>query len=114
MKVRKAIIPAAGYGTRMLPAKKAMPKEMLPLVDKPAIQFIAEEAAASGIEDILIIIGEQKNTIVEHFSPSPRLEEVLRDDYPQLADDIKRLSRLANITFILQPEGVRGLGAAVL
>ena len=114
MKIRKAVIPAAGYGTRMLPATKAMPKEMLPLVDKPAIQFIAEEAAASGIEEILIIIGEHKFSIVDHFSPAPELADAIEDKHPDLAAQIRRLSSIAKISFIKQPEGIRGLGSAVL
>src|SRR5690606_24762441 len=77
-KVRKAIIPAAGYGTRFLPATKAMPKEMIPIVDKPTIQFIVEEAIASGIEDILIITGKLKRPIEDHFDSNPELEESLR------------------------------------
>ncbi|MBR5942245.1 MAG: UTP--glucose-1-phosphate uridylyltransferase [Clostridia bacterium] len=114
VKVRKAVIPAAGYGTRMLPATKAMPKEMLPLVDKPAIQFIAEEAAASGIKEILIIIGEHKYSIVDHFSPAPELADAIEDKHPDLAAQIRRLSSLAKISFVKQPEGIRGLGSAVL
>lgn len=78
MKVRKAIIPAAGLGTRFLPATKAQPKEMLPIVDKPTIQFIIEEAIASGIEDILIITGRGKRAIEDHFDRSLELEEELR------------------------------------
>ncbi|MGO1249519.1 MAG: sugar phosphate nucleotidyltransferase, partial [Streptococcus thermophilus] len=77
-KVRKAIIPAAGYGTRFLPATKAMPKEMIPIVDKPTIQFIVEEAIASGIEDILIITGKLKRPIEDHFDSNPELEENLK------------------------------------
>ncbi|MFW5838935.1 MAG: sugar phosphate nucleotidyltransferase, partial [Bacillota bacterium] len=74
MKVRKAVIPAAGLGTRFLPATKAMPKEMLPIVDKPTLQYIIEEAVASGIEDILIINGRNKSSIVDHFDRSVELE----------------------------------------
>ena len=74
MKVRKAVIPAAGLGTRVLPATKAMPKEMLPIVDKPAIQYIVEEAVAAGIEDILIITGRNKEILEDHFDRSPELE----------------------------------------
>jgi UTP--glucose-1-phosphate uridylyltransferase len=114
LKVRKAVIPAAGYGTRMLPATKAMPKEMLPLVDKPAIQFIVEEAAASGVEEILIVIGEHKYSIMDHFSPAPALADAIEKKHPDLAEQIRKLSRLAKISFVKQPEGVRGLGSAVL
>ncbi|EUJ59158.1 UTP-glucose-1-phosphate uridylyltransferase [Listeria fleischmannii FSL S10-1203] len=74
MKVRKAVIPAAGLGTRFLPATKAMPKEILPIVDKPTIQFIVEEAVASGIEDILIVTGKGKRAIEDHFDSVPELE----------------------------------------
>lgn len=77
MKVRKAIIPAAGLGTRFLPATKAHPKEMLPIVDKPTIQYIVEEAVASGIEDILIVSGRGKRAIEDHFDKSYELEETL-------------------------------------
>lgn len=78
MKVRKAVIPAAGLGTRFLPATKAMAKEMLPIVDKPTIQFIVEEAKASGIEDILIITGKGKRPIEDHFDSAPELEQNLK------------------------------------
>ncbi len=77
MKVKKAVIPAAGYGTRFLPATKAQPKEMLSIVDKPAIQYIVEEAVAAGIEEILIINGRNKESIVNHFDKSPELENAL-------------------------------------
>jgi len=76
--VKKAVIPAAGYGTRFLPATKAQPKEMLPLVDKPVIQYVVEEAVESGIKDILLIIGRGKRTLEEHFSKNYELEEQLR------------------------------------
>ena len=79
-KVRKAVIPAAGLGTRVLPATKAMPKEMLPIVDKPAIQYIVEEAAASGIEDILIITNRGKGLLEDHFDRAPELEARLAQD----------------------------------
>ncbi|KYD06681.1 UTP--glucose-1-phosphate uridylyltransferase [Bacillus atrophaeus] len=78
-KVRKAVIPAAGLGTRFLPATKAQPKEMLPIVDKPAIQYIVEEAVESGIEDILIITGRNKRSIKDHFDRSAELEFNLRE-----------------------------------
>ncbi|EAC3250723.1 UTP--glucose-1-phosphate uridylyltransferase, partial [Listeria monocytogenes] len=78
MKVKKAVIPAAGLGTRFLPATKAMPKEILPIVDKPTIQFIVEEAVASGIEDILIVTGKGKRAIEDHFDSVPELENNLR------------------------------------
>src|SRR3546814_8445586 len=74
----KAVIPAAGLGTRFLPATKAMPKEMLPVVDKPAIQYVVEEAVAAGIQDVLIILGRNKNNIANHFDAMPELEDKLR------------------------------------
>lgn len=80
MKVRKAVIPAAGLGTRFLPATKALAKEMLPIVDKPTIQFIVEEAKASGIEDILIVEGKQKRSIEDHFDSAPELEQNLKEN----------------------------------
>ena len=114
MKVRKAVIPAAGFGTRFLPATKAQPKEMLALVDKPVIQYVVEEAVASGIEDILIVIGKGKHAIENHFNRSPELESLLagRGD-SKTADELKGISEMAKITYILQPEPL-GLGHAVL
>ena len=82
-KIRKAVIPAAGFGTRFLPETKAMPKEMLPIVDKPTIQYIVEEIKASGIEQILIISGHAKRAIEDHFDSSPELEEHLSERSPQ-------------------------------
>lgn len=114
MKIKKAIIPAAGLGTRVLPASKAVPKEMLPIVDKPAIQYIVEEAVASGITDILIITNRGKNVIEDHFDHSIELEEMmrLRGNYEMLRE-LKAVARLANIYFIRQKE-TKGLGDAVL
>lgn len=113
MKVRKAVIPAAGLGTRVLPATKSMPKEMFPIVDKPAIQYIVEEAVKSGITDILIITNRGKGIIEDHFDCSPELEANLKkggknDFYNQVTD----ISKLANIYFIRQKE-TKGLGHAV-
>ena len=113
-KIKKAVIPAAGLGTRVLPASKAMPKEMLPIVDKPAIQYIVEEAVKSGIEDILIITSRGKTTVEDHFDRSPELESRLlasgkTDVYNQLVD----ISNLANISYIRQKE-TKGLGHAIL
>lgn len=113
MKVTKAVIPAAGLGTRVLPATKSMPKEMLTIVDKPAIQYIVEEAVNSGITDILIITNRGKGIIEDHFDRSPELEQRLletgkRDVYEQVVS----ISRLANFYFIRQKE-TRGLGHAV-
>src|SRR5690554_1264498 len=113
MNVRKAIIPAAGLGTRFLPATKAQPKEMLPIVDKPTIQYIVEEAAASGIEDIIIISGRGKRAIEDHFDISYELEEKLaqKEDYEKL-EMVRSISNLANIHYIRQKEPL-GLGHAV-
>ena len=113
MKITKAVIPAAGLGTRVLPATKAMPKEMLPIVDKPAIQYIVEEAAASGITDILIITNRGKGEIADHFDISPTLEDaLLKAGKTDLYDSIKDIHKLANIQFIRQIE-TKGLGHAV-
>jgi UTP--glucose-1-phosphate uridylyltransferase len=114
MKIRKAIIPAAGLGTRVLPATKALPKEMLPIVDKPAIQYIVEEAAKSGIEDILIITNRGKSSMEDHFDRSPELEQRLAaSGKTKMLDEIIDITKLANITFVRQKE-TKGLGHAVL
>ncbi|MDR3644397.1 MAG: UTP--glucose-1-phosphate uridylyltransferase [Clostridia bacterium] len=114
MKVRKAIIPAAGLGTRVLPASKAIPKEMLPIVDKPAIQYIVEEAAAAGIEEILIITSRGKTVMEDHFDRSPELEQRLEaSGKQQMLDEIIAVTKLANITYLRQKE-TKGLGHAVL
>ena len=112
-KIRKAIIPAAGLGTRFLPATKAQPKEMLPIVDKPAIQFIMEEAIDSGIEEILIITGRNKRSIEDHFDRSLELEQQLKVQGKY--DLLKMVEQISEITvhFIRQKEA-RGLGHAVL
>lgn len=114
MKIKKAIIPAAGLGTRVLPASKAVPKEMLPIVDKPAIQYIVEEAVASGITDILIITNRGKGVIEDHFDHSIELENMMRTrgNY-DLLRDLKTVAQLANIYFVRQKE-TKGLGDAVL
>jgi UTP--glucose-1-phosphate uridylyltransferase len=113
MKVKKAIIPAAGLGTRFLPATKAQPKEMLPIVDKPTIQYIVEEAIASGIEDILIITGRNKRSIEDHFDKSLELEiELKKKNNEDLLHLVEDLSNLANIHYIRQKEP-RGLGHAI-
>lgn len=113
MRVKKAIIPAAGLGTRFLPATKAQPKEMLPIVDKPTIQYIVEEAVASGIEDIIIISGRGKRAIEDHFDTSYELETKLaeRGKY-ELLEQVQSISNLANIHYIRQKEP-RGLGDAI-
>ena len=113
MKVRKAVIPAAGLGTRVLPATKSMPKEMLTIVDKPAIQYIVEEAVNSGITDILIITNRGKGIIEDHFDRSPELEErLLASGKQDVYDQVVGISKLANIYFVRQKE-TRGLGHAV-
>ena len=114
VEVRKAVIPAAGLGTRFLPATKASPKEMLPLVDKPLIQYAVEEAVASGIEDIIIITGRGKRAIEDHFDRSVELEENLKSSgKAQLLSQMRHISTLANFCYVRQPEAL-GLGHAVL
>lgn len=113
MKVRKAIIPAAGLGTRFLPATKAQPKEMIPIVDKPTIQYIVEEAVNAGIEDILIISGRNKRAIEDHFDKSYELEEELhRKGKQELLNEVQSISNIANIHYIRQKEA-KGLGHAI-
>ncbi|MPM53176.1 UTP--glucose-1-phosphate uridylyltransferase [bioreactor metagenome] len=113
MKVKKAIIPAAGLGTRFLPATKAMPKEMLPIVDKPTIQYIIEEAVAAGIEEILIITGRNKKPIEDHFDKAIELELNLEKGGKQdLLDIVNESTNMANIHYIRQKEP-KGLGHAV-
>ncbi|CAM3687130.1 UTP--glucose-1-phosphate uridylyltransferase GalU [Cohnella lubricantis] len=113
MKIRKAIIPAAGLGTRFLPATKAMPKEMLPIIDKPAIQYIVEEAVASGIEDILIVTGKGKRAIEDHFDSYFELEENLRQKGKlELLSEVQRATDLTDIHYIRQKEP-KGLGHAI-
>ncbi len=114
MKVRKAVIPTAGLGTRFLPATKAMPKEMLPIVDKPTIQFIVEEAKKSGIEDILIVTGKNKRAIENHFDSNPELEQDLKDtgkvELLKLTEEITDLG--VNLYYTRQPH-LAGLGDAI-
>lgn len=113
MVVRKAIIPAAGLGTRFLPATKAMPKEMLPIVDKPTIQYIIEEAVDSGIEDIIIVTGKGKRAIEDHFDYSPELEQNLMEKGKyDLLEQVRKPSHLADIHYIRQKEP-KGLGHAI-
>ncbi|UCD07880.1 MAG: UTP--glucose-1-phosphate uridylyltransferase GalU [Candidatus Aenigmatarchaeota archaeon] len=113
MKVRKAVIPAAGLGTRFLPATKAQPKEMLPIIDKPVIQFVVEEAIASGIEDILIVTGRGKRAIEDHFDNSFELVEFLKKrGKPDLVKKLEGISKLADIHFIRQ-KNPKGLGDAI-
>ena len=114
LKVTKAVIPAAGYGTRFLPATKSQPKEMLPIIDKPTIQFIVEEAVKSGITDIIIITSHQKASIENHFDRSLELEMVLEKakKYEELKL-IREISELVNIHYVRQKEQL-GLGHAIL
>ncbi len=114
MRIKKAVIPAAGFGTRFLPATKAMPKEMLPIIDKPAIQYIVEEAINSGIEDILIITGRNKFEIEDYFDKSFEVEEVLkRKGKVDLLMTLEKIDNLADIYYLRQKE-MLGLGHAVL
>lgn len=114
MKIRKAIIPAAGFGTRVLPATKSMPKEMFPIVDKPTIQYIVEEAVAAGITDILIITNRGKGIMEDHFDFSPELEHSLeKSGKTEFLKQVRDIANLADITFIRQRE-MKGLGHAIL
>ena len=113
-RIRKAIIPAAGLGTRFLPATKAQPKEMLPIVDKPTLQYIIEECVASGIEEILIITGRNKKSIEDHFDRSVELEmELEKAGKQEMLEMVKEISDMVNVHFIRQKEP-RGLGHAIL
>ena len=114
MKIKKAVIPAAGLGTRVLPASKSMPKEMLPIVDKPAIQFIVEEAVRSGIEEILIITSRGKTTVEDHFDRCPELEErLLRANKQKEYNQVLDIANMASIHYLRQKQAL-GLGHAVL
>lgn len=114
MKIRKAIIPAAGLGTRVLPATKAMPKEMLPIVDKPAIQYIVEEAAKAGITDVLIITNRGKEVIENHFDHSLEIEHALeRKGNTEMLAKVQGAANICNVYYLRQKE-TRGLGDAVL
>jgi UTP--glucose-1-phosphate uridylyltransferase len=113
MRVRKAIIPAAGLGTRFLPATKAMPKEMLPIVDKPTIQYIVEEVVESGIEDIIIVTGKGKRAIEDHFDNSFELEQsLLEKGKMDLLNEVQKSSKMVDIHYIRQKEA-KGLGHAI-
>ena len=104
-KVRKAVIPAAGRGLRFLPATKAQPKEMLPIVDRPAIQYIIEEALDSGIEDILIITGQNKRSIEDHFDKSVELEKILKEQGKlNLLQEVQNIGRLTDLYYVRQKE----------
>jgi len=114
MRIRKAVLPVAGLGTRFLPATKAQPKEMLPIVDKPTIQYVVEEAAASGIEDIIIVTGRGKNAIEDHFDRSLELQIALeRKGNDGQLKEIQRISELASFCYVRQKEPL-GLGHAIL
>jgi UTP--glucose-1-phosphate uridylyltransferase len=114
MRIRKAVFPAAGLGTRFLPATKAQPKEMLPLVDKPLIQYVVEEAVEAGIRNITIITGRGKNAIEDHFDVSWELEQVLSSrGKKDLLEEMRRISNMVNVTYVRQKEAL-GLGHAVL
>lgn len=114
MKIKKAIIPAAGFGTRFLPATKAQPKEMIPVVDKPTLQYIIEEAIAAGIEEILIVTNRNKHAIEDHFDRSIELELLLeRSGKTELLKEIRDISELVRIHYVRQMEA-KGLGHAIL
>jgi UTP--glucose-1-phosphate uridylyltransferase len=113
-KIRKAVFPAAGLGTRFLPATKSSPKEMLPLVDKPLIQYAVEEAVASGVESIIIVTGRGKTAIEDHFDISFELEELLRErGKAEMFEEARRVSELARISYVRQKQAL-GLGHAIL
>ena len=112
--IRKAVIPAAGLGTRFLPVTKAVPKELLPLFDKPLIQYAVEEAVSSGIEEIILVTSEDKEPLERYFQPHPQLEESLRGKVsPELLGEVERLGKLARVSFVRQEQPL-GLGHAVL
>src|SRR5579875_1417118 len=114
MKVRKAVIPAAGFGTRFLPVTKTIPKEMLPIVDKPVIQYIVEEAVASGIEDVILVTGPSKKPLEDFFDSNFELESTLeRTGKTDLLAEVRRTTNLANIIYVRQKEPL-GNGHAVL
>ena len=113
VKVKKAVIPAAGFGTRFLPFTKSVPKELIPLVDKPVIQYVVEEAVASGIEEILLVISSDKEPIIRHFNPVPELERRLEEqNKSEMLSEIRKISKLAKIHYVYQQE-LNGLGDAV-
>jgi UTP--glucose-1-phosphate uridylyltransferase len=113
-KIRKAVFPAAGLGTRFLPATKAQPKEMLPLVDKPIIQYVIEEAVASGLTNIIIVTGRGKNAIEDHFDVSYELERLLQErGKTELLEQVRAISSMINVSYVRQGETL-GLGHAVL
>ncbi|HET8724687.1 MAG TPA: UTP--glucose-1-phosphate uridylyltransferase GalU [Anaeromyxobacteraceae bacterium] len=113
-KIRKAVIPAAGLGTRFLPATKAVPKELLPIVDRPTIQYIVEEAVAAGVEEVILVCARGKDSIVDHFDIAPELEAHLsRSGKDALRDQMRAIAKMANVVTVRQQEPL-GLGHAVL
>ncbi len=114
MPVRKAVIPAAGLGTRFLPVTKSVPKELLPILDRPMLQYVVEEAAEGGVEEVIIVTAPGKESIASYFQPSPALERRLSDNGDRnLLDKVLHASRLARVSFVIQEEAL-GLGHAVL
>ena len=113
VQVKKAVIPAAGFGTRFLPFTKSVPKELIPLVDKPVIQYVVEEAVASGIEEILLVISSDKESIIRHFNPVPELERRLEEqNKTEMLAEVRGISKLAKLHYVYQQE-LNGLGDAV-
>ena len=113
VQVKKAVIPAAGFGTRFLPFTKSVPKELIPLVDKPVIQYVVEEAVASGIEEILLVISSDKESIIRHFNPVPELERRLEEqNKTEMLAEVRAVSKLAKLHYVYQQE-LNGLGDAV-
>src|SRR5687768_2390608 len=113
VKLSRAVFPAAGLGTRFLPITKAQPKEMLPLVDKPLIQYVVEEAVASGLENLIMITGRGKNAIEDHFDVSFELEKILEErGKPELLSIVRAVSDLVHIAYVRQKEAL-GLGHAI-
>ena len=114
MQIRKAVIPAAGFGTRFLPFSKSVPKELIPLVDRPVIQYVIEEAAAAGIEEILVILSSEKEAVIRHFNPVPELEKRLEERGKfDILQEITSLNKIAKIHYVYQQQ-LNGLGDAVL
>ena len=114
MPIRKAVVPAAGFGTRFLPFSKSVPKELIPLVDRPVIQYVIEEAVAAGIEEILIILSSEKEAVIRHFNPVPELEKRLEErGKSDILQEITSINKLAKIHYVYQQE-LNGLGDAVL
>ncbi|MBE3566870.1 MAG: UTP--glucose-1-phosphate uridylyltransferase, partial [Thermogemmatispora sp.] len=114
MRIRKAVLPVAGLGTRILPATKVIPKEMLPLVDKPTLQYIVEEAVACGIEEIIFVTSRSKRSIEDHFDTFPELEQLLEQRGKlQELEELRRVQQMAHYSAVRQPEPL-GLGHAIL